>query len=48
MSAHQRRKGRRGEIEVRDLLGDAGFDPSLRYEQPESGGALGDIQNHTF
>lgn len=45
MSAHQRRKGRRGELEVAARLNEIGGDCSLRYEQPEAGGANGDVQS---
>lgn len=47
MSAHQRRKGRSGELEVQRRLNNIGGDAALRYDQPEYGGELGDV-NSTY
>lgn len=43
MSASQRAKGRRGELELAGVLADAGLDAELNYGQEERGGGLGDV-----
>ena len=45
MSRTQRDKGRRFELECLAFLRDHGIDGELRYEQPELGGDLGDIES---
>ena len=43
MSNFQRRKGRRGELDVLARLTDAGFDGEFLYGQPALGGKQGDV-----
>lgn len=43
MAKAQRDKGRRGELELARILGDAGIEAELQYGQEERGGGLGDV-----